>query len=297
MIFDKQISYALIYAPHKGIWDMYYNNISEVKKLSNDEVVKFAPSVLTLEGADNTSKQYSPISTMDIIDILSLDEWYVTQAVEVKCRNTDNRGYQKHMLKFQNKDLMLGEENLQAVLTNSHDGKSSYKFMLGIYRLICSNGLVVGDTFEELCVRHVGLKQDMVINASQKLLEFAPNLATNINQFKQIELSPREQEIYAGSAKMILLPKKEDYDASQLTPERLLRARRYDDRKNNSLWHIYNRVQENVIKGGIKTVHYEGYKRKTKTSRRVKAIDKNIKLNRALWNLTEEMKKIKTIVN
>lgn len=274
-----------------------YNQISEIRKLSNDDVIKFAPSVLTLEGAANTSKQYSPINTIDIIDILSMDNWFVTKAVEVKCRDNGNKGYQKHMIKFCNKNLMLGDENLQAILTNSHDGKASYKFMLGIYRLICSNGLVVGDTFDELRLRHVGLEQNHVVNASQKLLEFAPNLTTNINQFKQIELSPREQEIYADSAKMILLPKKEDCEASQITPDQLLKARRYDDRNNNSLWHTYNRVQENIIKGDIRNVSYEGFRRKVKTSRKVKAIDKNIKLNRALWNLTEKMKEIKTIVN
>ena len=46
----------------------------------------------------------------------------------------------------------------QILLTNSHDGKNSFQFQAGLYRLICSNGLVIADTqFEAVKIRHMGI--------------------------------------------------------------------------------------------------------------------------------------------
>jgi hypothetical protein len=64
-----------------------------------------------------------------------------------------------------------------------------------------------------------------------------------------------------------------------------LTARRYDDQKND-LWTTYNRVQENVIKGGIRQVN-------RRKSRGVNGIDENLRLNKALWTLAEQMKQLK----
>ncbi len=33
----------------------------------------------------------------------------------------------------------------QILLTNSHDGKAAFNFRVGIFRLVCSNGLVISD--------------------------------------------------------------------------------------------------------------------------------------------------------
>jgi hypothetical protein len=72
-----------------------------------------------------------------------------------------------------------------------------------------------------------------------------------------------------------------------------LKERRYDD-KGHDLWSVYNVVQENIIKGGVQgqKLGSNGRIRRQKT-RAVKAIDRDVKLNKALWLLTEKMAECK----
>ena len=51
-----------------------------------------------------------------------------------------------------------------------------------------------------------------------------------------------------------------------------------------------NRVQENMIKGGLSGKSKSGKRTRT---RAVNGIDGDVKLNRALWSLSEEMIKLK----
>jgi len=267
---------------------------SNLRKLNKDEVVRLAPSVLTIDPHNSLSGKYSPISTIDIMDIFEGDGWYPVKAEEVNARGENTKGFQKHLVRFQNDGLKIGDENIEAVLTNSHDGKSSYKFLLGVYRMVCSNGLVVGDTFDQLCLRHMGLDQEAVINASRKMLSFAPKLAEDMGVMKSITLSQNEKRILADSARMIMFPKVEDKEDLPISETALLMARRYEDRSRDDLWTTFNVIQENMLKGKITS--YNKKERKYHTTRKVKSIDKNLSLNRALWNLTEEMKKIKQAV-
>ena len=68
----------------------------------------------------------------------------------------------------------------------------------------------------------------------------------------------------------------------------------YVDQKDSDLFTVFNVIQENLIKGGIRgyRLNKYGYTTRTKT-REVKAIDQNVKLNRALWTLTEKMMEMK----
>jgi hypothetical protein len=53
------------------------------------------------------------------------------------------------------------------------------------------------------------------------------------------------------------------------------------------LWSVFNRVQENVIKGGLSAYKPGSFQRTT--TRTVKGIDQDIRLNRALWTLGTRM--------
>ena len=152
---------------------------------------------------------------------------------------------------------------------------------------------MVGDLFDQLSLRHVGLEQSMVTEASRKMISFVPQLASSVEDMKKIELSPAEQKVYGESAAMIIFPKVEDKKDIPVTPEQLLMLRRSVDDGKNDLWTTFNTVQENIMKGGLRFRNPETNKRQS--TRKIKAIDRNVSLNRALWNLTEEMKKIKTV--
>ena len=103
-------------------------------------------------------------------------------------------------------------------------------------------------------------------------------------------MTPAERGIYAQAAPSLV------YDAPEnapVLPEQLLSERRYDD-KGNNLWTTFNVVQENIMRGGLKGITRGGNGRiKRTTTRPVKALDRNIKLNQALWFLTEKMAELK----
>jgi len=273
------------------------SQINQVRELSLDEVINYAPSIVTTVGSNNLSNIYSPINTIDIIEMLSKDHWYPVKAEEVKAQKQEKKGFQKHLIRFQNDNLQFKDENIECILTNSHDGLSSYQFMLGVFRFVCSNGLIVGDTFDKIRLRHVGLDQNMVEDASKSMLAYAPQLNKNMSIMKQIELNPIEKDIFAESAKMLLFPKDELKDIP-LKNSDLLVTRRYKD-VTRTLWDTFNTVQENVTKGKLRyyVKNEETGRTERKRTRQIKAIDRNVSINRALWNLADKMKEIKTAIN
>lgn len=80
------------------------------------------------------------------------------------------------------------------------------------------------------------------------------------------------------------------YDEETHAPiaaDQLLTPRRYEDRVDD-LWSTFNRVQENMTKGGVPGRTRKG--RSTRT-RSINGIDQNVKINRALWILAEELRR------
>jgi len=70
-----------------------------------------------------------------------------------------------------------------------------------------------------------------------------------------------------------------------VTISQLLTPRRYED-YSDDLWTVYQRIQENLIKGGLAGRNAKGRRNHT---RPVKGIDGDVKLNRALWVMAENM--------
>ena len=67
-------------------------------------------------------------------------------------------------------------------------------------------------------------------------------------------------------------------------PEQLLQARRSVDIENDNLWKTFNRVQENLIRGGVDGLNEGGRRRSTKA---VSSIDTDMRINRKLWTLAD----------
>jgi len=212
--------------------------------------------------------------------------WANEQLVRLDSR----RGFQKHVIRFQRADQIgqTTEYRPEICLVNSHDRSSAYQLHAGIFRIICGNGLIVADaTFEHISLRHVGFDPNQVIEAGARILESIPQLTENVESFRARQLTPAEQKAFAESA---ILLKYDDLQKAPISPERLLESRRYDD-EGNDLWKTFNRVQENLVRGGLKewSRRKENGKRHPRT-RAVAGIDESVKLNKALWHLAEALK-------
>jgi hypothetical protein len=134
-------------------------NLQSKEFIGNSEIAKSAPSVFTSSPSNNVSKHYTHIPTSQVIDDMKTLGWGVIDAKEVKARK--EVGFQKHLIVFRNPDIIIqGADTVypQILLTNSHDGKNSFSFAVGLYRLVCENGLVICDQkFEDLKIRHMWL--------------------------------------------------------------------------------------------------------------------------------------------
>ena len=70
-----------------------------------------------------------------------------------------------------------------------------------------------------------------------------------------------------------------------MTATQILTPRRYEDRQDD-LWTTYQRLQENLLKGGIPGRTAQGKRTHTRS---VNGIDGDVKLNRALWVMAESL--------
>lgn len=257
------------------------------KALSFQEVLRFAPSAGSTTSHQAVSRKYQRYSTINLIEKMQEDGWYPTYAAQRKVRLEANKGFQRHVIRLSHPDLDLNkQEIIQAIITNSHDGRSAYVVMLGIFRMVCSNGLIVGTAFEGIHIRHMHFQPEEVMFASRKVIEAAPAVAREVTEFKNLSITDSEKNIYAKSALALVY---EDPEKAPVQAEQILTPQRGED-IGNSLWTTLNVVQENLIRGGLKGQNQQG---RRITTRGVKSIDRDLKLNRALWVLAEEMKKIK----
>src|SRR6266705_1717127 len=119
--------------------------------LTIEDLTNLAPSALANEAHESRSDRYGFQSTTEVISMMQQEGFQIFSASQSRTRQEDRRGHLKHMLRFRHESidsgaLMVGGLLPELVLINSMDGSSAYKLMAGIFRLVCSNGLVVADS-------------------------------------------------------------------------------------------------------------------------------------------------------
>lgn len=253
--------------------------------LTNEQILRMAPVVGAQAPKHDVSQKYTFIPTLSLINCLRKEGWQPVIAQQMASR--ENNGFQRHMVKFIHPEIKIGnDETVQAILVNSHDRSCHFKFFTGVFRFVCMNGLVVGDTFGKIEVKHINSDPREIVDASFEVLESIPHVAGKIDSMKAITLTDAERNIFAKAALQINYKEGEEPFIS----ETLLTTRRYEDNQK-TLWHTFNTVQENMVRGGITGRSKNGMRRiRTKP---VKSIDADLRINRALWTLAEEMAKIK----
>jgi len=260
--------------------------------LNLNQIEQSCPSALTQEQSSSLSHIYRFIPTTEVMDILGEQGWLPTQAVQTKSRKgyEDKQPYKKHMIRFRNQNNQLiskemGDTHPEIVLTNSHDGTSSFKFHVGLFRLVCSNGLVVADkTFDQFRVMHKGFQKNDILNVISMTTERIPTIVGNVQNMMSKELTKGQQYDFAKIAAEQRWGEDKMVDVNQM-----LRIRRTED-SGNDLWSVFNRVQENMLQGGILTVTPKSNgKVRNSRSRAIRSIDQNLSVNKMLWDITENM--------
>ena len=231
--------------------------------LSLEEIQKMAPSIFTTQGSKDTSDKYTHIPTDRVIRDLEVLGWKVADVKEVAARKEDNKGFQKHLVVFRNEDVVItGDDGdtvyPQILLTNSHDGKNSFKFQAGLFRMICENGLVIADeSFEDYSIRHMGYDFDALQSLIKDMVSNLDLTVESMNKMKKIELDEKQQIELAKRLLDIRLENTGNtYDEDQ--PKMINWSQRKED-NGADLWSIFNRQQENIIEGNFKYFNEEKY--------------------------------------
>lgn len=169
----------------------------------------------------------------------------------------------------------------EVVFLNSHDGSSAYQLRLGLYRAVCTNGLIVSvGAFPTLCVAHRGNVVEEVVTAALQASERFDLLAAKVERMEARRLDGGEQLSLAAAALQLRYP---DLYRAGIQPSALLGCRRTDDTRDD-LWTVFNRVQENLLGGGLVRRTESGRLSRT---RRITSIREDVRLNGRLWDLAE----------
>ena len=234
------------------------------------------------------SEKYVQANTSTVINDMHKLGWEVVDAKQ-KGKRKNSSGIQSfHMVVFQNPDIKVMENGEveafpRIILTNSHDGMNSFKFMVGLYRLVCSNGLIVADeTFETLTIRHINYTFEDLRHLVNRTVEALPGYINTVNKMKSTILN-KEQK-YDFAVKMLKLRKNVPLDQqvaiSDETITDLLIPTRKED-AGDSVWSVFNVLQEKMVKGG--SMVESGKHNKLRKMRPVKSFVRDLDMNYGMY--------------
>jgi len=247
--------------------------------LSLEDVRKACPSVFAKAPSPKVSERYTFVSTADILKPLLDQGWAITHASQRRVNKSGrDPSFTRHMVRMRHSSAapFVGGVHPEVVIINSHDRQCRFQIRSGLFRLVCSNGMVIGiGKNAGGIMTHIGDQKQFnaLIDAA---LKTAVESGTEVAAMQKKKLDDRAQVKFARDAYQIAYGDEDErFDAKQL-----LTPRREED-KTNDLWTVYNRVQENIMRGGLK---YQVDDR-TQSSRAITHIGRNIEINGALWDL------------
>ena len=262
------------------------NNFKQgvITSISMDEAKKSAPAIFATSPAPTIkSPKYSFTPTFEVIDYMK-DMGYALTGVKQSSSNVDLRkNWGIHIVKFQHPELFIKnpegqvEARPEVVLINSHDGTRPIQFEMGLFRLVCENGLVIKDqdmgSFRE---RHTKLNFQGVKDLISEKVDGLKTVVSKISQWNMVEMNDKQRYQFAVEALALRLStdrKPEQYEILDL-----LNPKRKAD-EGNTLWKTYNILQENLIKGGFQL--------NNRQARAIKNPIEDFKLNQDLWQLAD----------
>ena len=259
--------------------------------LAEDLMRQAAPSIFAEGKHASRSERYTYIPTIEVLRGLRKEGFEPVMVAQSKSRIEGKTDFTKHMIRLRHgAQVSTRPEANEIILINSHDGASSYQMLAGAFRFVCCNGLVVGTVSNDIRIPHKGNVQGDVIEGAFRVLEDFEAVDASIDGMKSLQLKDDEERAFATAALALRYGERTDgQPPAPVTAEQLIEARRPED-LGHSLWVSMNRLQENMLRGGQSGRSVQGRRMQT---RAVGSIDRSVNLNRALWVLAEEMRKLK----
>ena len=256
--------------------------------LTMSDIKTICPAVSTPSPSPELRKKlgitdrYVHVPTTQVIEDIQKLGWNPIEACQVNARK--RKGYQRHMIKFVNPDFIVEgrDEYPELLLSNSHDGTTSFTLDVGIFRLVCSNGMVIKtQDFGSMKVRHYGYDFEAIKSAVTELMQSIPGYLKQVEEMKQQKLEKDQMLDFARKAAMLRFAKTNEESIEKIVDlsDFLESTRKEDD--GNGLWEVFNRVQEKVVNGKFQYA----FGKKERKARPVKGFKQQVKLNQDLWEL------------
>jgi Domain of unknown function (DUF932) len=237
----------------------------------------------------NVSERFNVVKPAAIGEVMGSNGLQLASLSTGRARHEDKADFQRTLSRYRGPQIADGVY-LDVIYDSKHMGRGVDKILLGIYRLVCTNGLFVGMNFFKHEIRHAGNTYDNLQLGISAALGTQAKLSKTIEKFQSIQLDATQREAFAQEAVKLLTP----YDAVNVK-HALLRPRRNVDQAND-LWTTYNVIQENAMQG--RSVAYtlqsvDAFGReidRTMTARRIKPNSgKDADFNQALFGIAEKI--------
>ena len=209
--------------------------------LSLDALRSRVPAVFAPAAHERLSPKYTFIPTERVLSGLMSAGFVPVDARQAVSRRGSSV-HARHILRLRRRyeTVQLRDCIPEIVFLNSHDGSSAYQLRMGLFRVVCTNGMIVSrGAFSAYCVSHRGNVVDEVVTAALNIAERFESLASQVERMEHRQLFKDEQHDFAGRA---LALRFEDAAQAGMQPSALLAPRRVED-AGSDLWSVLNRVQ------------------------------------------------------
>jgi hypothetical protein len=230
------------------------------------------PAIFTKTPSPKVSNRYSFADSEYYLQKFIDADWTIHSA-----RQVSKSEYAPHQVILRNKDIAtVGDLLPQLIFTNSHNGIKKMTMDTGIYRLVCSNGLVVPTSItQSLSIKHIDLGDSTTDTIVNSFYEKIPIIMNNIDRMRNKILTNDEIDNFTYNALQIRF-----INAVGININDVVKPSRIED-YSDDLWTIFNVVQEKLIRGGIQLPS-------KRHSRPINNFVNDNDINTKLWQLAEQ---------
>jgi len=206
------------------------------------------------------------IPTLDIVTKLQDEGWQLSGVAEQRGKN---RKITSNYVQLQHPDFAVqnskgkNEAFTSITLSNSCNGSRPLQMSLGMFRQVCTNGLVRFDQHAETeKIKHIEVNARDLDRFVVSMNGKADKLLTEVNEMKHKGLSIEDMRKLAREAASLRYT-----NLDEINIDDLFAVNRVED-ESNDLWTVFNRIQENLTHD-------------------VKNMNEDIRLNQQLFSLVE----------
>ena len=230
------------------------------------------PAIFTKTPSPKVSNRYSFADSEYYLQKFIDADWTIHSA-----RQVSKSEYAPHQVILRNKDIAtVGDLLPQLIFTNSHNGIKKMTMDTGIYRLVCSNGLVVPTSItQSLSIKHIDLGDSTTDTIVNSFYEKIPIIMNNIDRMRNKILTDDEIDNFTYNALQIRF-----INAVGININDVVKPSRIED-YSDDLWTVFNVVQEKLIRGGIQLPS-------KRHSRPINNFVNDNDINTKLWQLAEQ---------